>query len=79
MKLNNKYVIGVHVMFFEIEMFREYVDGIINLIQDVENTKNIYLDFCFNTAEHIEQIDTNKITKKELKNRFNIEAAKLEL
>ena len=66
-------------MFFEIEMFREYVDGIINLIQDVENTKNIYLDFCFNTAEHIEQIDTNKITKKELKNRFNIEAAKLEL
>ena len=75
--LNNRYVIGVHVMFFEIEMFKEYIDGIINLVQNVENTENIYLDFCFNTAEHIEQLDISKTSKDELRKRFSTEVDRL--
>ena len=31
-KLTNKYVIGTHVMWFEIEMFEDFVDGLINLL-----------------------------------------------
>ena len=64
--LKNKYVIGCHVMFYEIEIYKEYIDGLINLLETIDNKENVYLDFCFNCAEHIENIDTNKITKEKL-------------
>jgi hypothetical protein len=72
MKINlkKKYVIGVHVMFFEIEIFKEYIDGLINLLEGVENKENVTLDFCFNTSEHIEKIDTDKISKEALVGQF---------
>ena len=66
-KLKRKYVIGVHVMFFEIEIFKEYIDGLLNLLNTVENKENVVLDFCFNTSEHIEKIDTSQISKFELR------------
>ena len=40
-KLNNKYVIGTHVMFFEIEMYKDFIDGLVNLLQDVSNKNNV--------------------------------------
>ncbi len=70
MKLTKRYVIGVHVMFFEIEIFAEYIDGLINLLSDIENKENVILDFCFNTSEHIEIIDTDKISKQKLVSKF---------
>ena len=39
MKLKNKYVIGTHIMWFEIEMFKDFVDGLVNLLETVENKK----------------------------------------
>ncbi len=48
MKLSKKYVIGTHVMFYEIEMYKEFVDGLINLIDPIQNKENIHLHFCFN-------------------------------
>ena len=42
MKLSKKYVIGTHVMFYEIEMYKEFVDGLINLIDPIQNKENIY-------------------------------------
>tara|TARA_R110001583_G_scaffold17319_4_gene70222 strand:- start:281 stop:1285 length:1005 start_codon:yes stop_codon:yes gene_type:complete len=69
-KLEKKYVIGVHVMFFEIEIYKEYIEGLINLLETVDNKENVYLDFCFNCAEHIETIDTSKITKEKLISQF---------
>tara|TARA_R110002012_G_scaffold100670_2_gene239401 strand:- start:3204 stop:4184 length:981 start_codon:yes stop_codon:yes gene_type:complete len=76
-KLNKRYVIGIHVMFFEIEMFKEYVDGLLNLLNDVTNKDNIVLDFCFNTSEHIEKIDTSLISKTELISKFKTELSRL--
>ncbi len=76
-KVKNKYVIGVHVMYFEIEMFKEYIDGLFNLLDPVENKENIILDFCFNTSEHLEKIDTTKITKEELIERFKTQLNRL--
>jgi hypothetical protein len=75
--LKNRYVIGVHVMYFEIEMFEEYIDGLFNLLDTVENKENIILDFCFNTSEHLEQIDTSQISKKELISKFDTQVARL--
>ena len=43
-KLKNKYVIGTHIMFFEIEMYKDFIDGLINLIDTVENKDNIIID-----------------------------------
>jgi hypothetical protein len=58
MKLSKKYVIGTHVMFYEIEMYKEFIDGLINLIEPVENKEHIHLQFCFNTSQYFEKIDT---------------------
>ena len=69
-KLKNKYVIGTHVMFFEIEMYKDFVDGMINLLEDVENKENVTIDLCFNMTEMLEKIDYDKISENELLNKF---------
>ena len=53
MKLKNKYVIGCHVMFYEIAMYEEYIEGLINLLETVDNKENVYLYLCFNVSEKI--------------------------
>ena len=55
-KLKNKYVIGTHVMFFEIEMYKDFIDGLVNLLETVENKENVTIDLCFNLSEQIEKI-----------------------
>ena len=69
--LKNKYVIGTHVMFFEIEMYKDFIEGLVNLLEDVENKDNVTIDLCFNLSENIEKIDYDKITKGELLNKFH--------
>jgi len=59
-QLNKKYVIGCHVMFYEIEIYKEYIDGLVNMLEDIYNKENIYLDVCFNISEKIEKIDISK-------------------
>jgi len=68
--LKNKYVIGTHVMFFEIEMFKDFVDGMVNLLETVENKKNVTVDLCFNLSQQLEEIDTDKISKTTLISKF---------
>lgn len=70
MKLSKTYVIGTHVMFYEIEMYKEFIDGLINLIEPIQNKENIYLHFCFNTSQYFEKIDTNKIEIHRLYDKF---------
>ena len=68
--LKNKYVIGTHVMFFEIEMYKDFIDGLVNLLETVENKDNVTIDLCFNMSEEIEKIDYEKISKEELLSKF---------
>ena len=58
MKVQYKYAIGIHVMFYEIEMLSTYVDGLLNLLSTVDNKENVYLDFSFNTSQFFEKIDS---------------------
>ena len=44
MNLKKKYVIGTHVMFFEIEMYKDFIDGLINLLETVDNKENVTID-----------------------------------
>ena len=77
MKLINRYVIGCHVMFYEIEIYKEYIEGLINLLETVDNKENVCIDLCFNISEKIEKIDKSKITEDELINRFMEGATKV--
>ena len=77
MKLNYTYAIGTHVMFYEIEMFKEYVESLIQAITDIENPQYVTFDFMFNVSQYLELIDTSKISKQELINKFNIEIQRL--
>ena len=70
-KLKNKYVIGTHVMFFEIEMYKDFIDGMINLLETVENKKNVTIDLCLNLTQQIEKLDINKITESAILDKFN--------
>ena len=70
-KLNNKYVIGTHVMWFEIEMYKDFVDGLLNLMETVENPENVSIDICFNMTERLETIDREKTSPEDLIHKFN--------
>jgi len=69
-KLTNKYVIGTHVMWFEIEMFEDFVDGLINLLETVENKENVTIDLCFNLLQHFEKIDEDVVDEEYLTVQF---------
>lgn len=58
--LTKKYVIGTHVMFYEIEIYKEFIDGLCNMIKTIKNKENVYIDLCLNMQENLEQIEKNK-------------------
>jgi len=70
-KLNKKYVIGTHVMFFEIEMYKDFIDGMVNLLETVDNKENVTIDLCLNLSQHLETIDRNQITESDIVSKFN--------
>jgi len=71
MKLNKKYVIGTNVMWFEIEMYKEFIDGLVNLLDaNIENKENVTIDLCLNLSQHLEKLDTEQITEKEIIDKF---------
>ncbi len=45
MKIKNKYIIGTHIMFFEIDMVKEQTQSLINAIATVDNPENITIDY----------------------------------
>lgn len=70
MKLNNKYVIGYHVMWYEIEMIDEAIDALKDAIEPVENRENITVDLCFNESQYIEKIDERQYKMSDLHGIF---------
>ena len=70
MKINNKYIIGTHIMFFEIDMADEHIQSINNALATIDNTENVGVDLFFNISEYFEKIDRTEITKEELINKF---------
>ena len=70
-KLNKKYVIGTHVMFFEIEMYKDFIDGMVNLLETVANKENVTIDLCLNLTQELEKIDRDKITESDIVSKFN--------
>ena len=78
MKIENKYIIGTHIMFFEIDMIGEQTQSLINAINTVTNKENITIDYYFNMSEYFEKIDKSQISKDKLKQLFMKEIVKLD-
>lgn len=78
MEIKNKYVIGTHVMWYEIEMYADFIDGLVNLLEPVTNKENVIIDLCLNTLEHFEKIDTDKMTMGDVLNKFRAGVYKIE-
>ena len=65
-------------MFFEIEMFKDFIDGMINLLETVENKENVIVDLCFNLSQKLEKIDKDKIDEKQLLAKFANDTRRLQ-
>ena len=72
MKLDNKYIIGCHCMFYEIDMVEEYLNSLKLALQDIENPENVLIEMMWNMSEYFEKCETkqsiySKIEKLEKK------------
>ena len=65
-KLNNKYVIGTMVMFYELDAIKDFIASIISATSNIENKENITIEFLLNLSEYSEKIDYNQISKETL-------------
>jgi len=70
MIIKNKYIVGTHVMFYEIEMLPEHIQSLLNAINTVDNKENITVDLFYNISEFFEKIDRSKISKEQLIEKF---------
>lgn len=66
MELKNTYTVGVHVMFYEIQMIPEYVDACVDMLNGITNPENVKFDFTWNISEYFEEIDTTLTNADEL-------------
>ena len=67
MKLNKKYVIGTHVMFYEIDMVGEFIESCTNALEVIDNKENVKFDFCLNFSQYFEKFEDSRrrwITEK---------------
>ena len=65
-----KIAIGCIVQWYEVEMYQEYLQSIINAIKYSESNNNVFVDLCFYLSENIEQLDNNLVTPETLFNKF---------
>jgi len=59
MKINNKFAIGCLVQWYEIEIIEEYITSVKQALNEVENKKNVIIDFTFTTNQKLEKIDND--------------------
>ncbi len=57
-------------MFFEIEMYKDFINGMVNLLETVENKENVTIDLFLNLSQHFEKIDRDKISESDILSKF---------
>lgn len=61
MILKNKYAFGLLLQWYEIEMVKEHIDSLIQMMEGIENPENVTFDFCISMQTYLEQFDRDKI------------------
>ena len=72
MKLENRYIIGCHCMFYEIDMVEEYLNSLKLAMEEIENKENIKIEMMWNMSQYFEKSEVmtsiySKIEKLEKK------------
>lgn len=57
MKLNKTYAIHCLIMFYEIEMMKDWVKGIQNMVEGIENPENITIQIDYSMCTDFEKVD----------------------
>ena len=70
MKLNNKYIIGCHVMFYEIEIVEEYLNSVHLALENIENKENVKVEMMWNMSQYFEDCESGE-KLFEIKQRIN--------
>mgnify|MGYP003140265772 FL=1 len=69
-KLENKFAIGCLVQWYEIEIIEEYIESLKQSLSQIDNRKNVIVDFKLVINQELEKIDETKITIDEIITRF---------
>ena len=77
MEIKYRYIVGCHIMFYEIDMITEYIDSLVQW-DYITNKENITRDLFYNMSQYFEKMDTDKVKKHEFLIRFKRQVARLE-
>ncbi len=69
-KLNNKLAIGCIIQWYEVEIYEDYIQSLINSLDNIENKNNVTVDIMFYLSENLEKIDESQMSIKSIKERF---------
>jgi len=69
-EIKDKYIIGTHIMFYEIDMVSDHIQSVINAVNEVMNKENITVDLFLNISEYFEKIDRDVTSKDALIEKF---------
>ena len=70
MKLDNKYIIGCHCMFYEIEIIEEYLNSVHLALENIENKENVKVEMMWNMSQYFEDCESGE-KLFEIKQRIN--------
>tara|TARA_Y100001963_G_scaffold148768_1_gene227187 strand:+ start:255 stop:1274 length:1020 start_codon:yes stop_codon:yes gene_type:complete len=69
-KLKNTFAIGCIIQWYEVDIYKNYIDSVINALNDIENKKNVTIDLCFYLSQNIEEVDDSQITIEDIFKKF---------
>ena len=67
--MQTKIAIGCIIQWYEVELYEEYIDSLINAIEFVDDKSKVLVDICFYLSENLEKIDSSKKTISEIREK----------
>lgn len=74
MKLKNKIAFGLLCQWYEIEMFQEHIDSLIQMMENVENPEMVTFDFCISYQTYLESCEFDVV---DLESKFQDQLERL--
>ena len=75
--MKTKFAIGCIIQWYEVEIYEDYIESVINSLSNIENKENVIVDLCFYLSENLEQIDKSQMTIYNILNKFRATEQKL--
>jgi hypothetical protein len=75
--MKTKFAIGCIIQWYEVEIYEDYIESVINSLSNIENKENVIVDLCFYLSENLEKIDKSQMTMHGVLNKFRATEQKL--